>query len=72
MCMSSPSIPAPPAPPPPPPPAPQVPDTPIQSAGASARSRAASMMGPMAMIANVGGPQGLVAPPQTTNRSQLG
>lgn len=79
MCFSSPSMPAvaTPAPPPPPPPTPaptpQLPDAPIQGAGAAARSKAASAMGPMQTIINVGGAGGLTTPADTTNsKKQLG
>lgn len=60
-----------PTPPPPVPPPPQLPDTNVQQAGANARARAGAAMGPMSTILNMGGAQGLQAPPSTT-KSSLG
>lgn len=44
----------------------------VLAAGAQQRQTASMAMGPMSMIQNIGGAQGLVAPANTTQKSQLG
>ncbi len=61
-----PQVPAPVAPPP------QAADPQVVAAGTAARNRAAAAAGPMSLIVNMGGPQGLTAPPQTTGKQLTG